>query len=134
MESTCSAMLAHGNVMSICKGADLVMAYVDDGLATMYNLNTNKFAKVFSYSNMLFSRISDKWFYYQFDADSSTLKLKDISFDLESLLEWEEILFPGIDDEVMAEKVRRILSTEAFDTTAENPEDEGFRQFRASGP
>jgi hypothetical protein len=110
--SVSAGLFNHRCIMGICKGSDTVITFLGDDQARFYDLKTNKFSERFRYSNMLFSRIYDNWFYYQYCEDSSTLKLKDITFGLENSMVWEEPIRPGMDEMTMIANICKLTGKE----------------------
>ena len=105
-------------IHSVCKSADMVMIRTDDEVATLYDLQTNKFVVNINSRNLLFGTVCDKWFYYTYDESTSTLKLKDISRDLDTLFEWEEMFRFDMDYDTMYENWGRITGNYTYDEKA----------------
>ena len=105
------------NVFSICKGAETVMGRIGD-VVTLYSLQTDKFAAGIHHGNMLFGKVCDRWFYYRYDQSTSTLQLKDITPDLDTLFEWELMFGHGLDGESMHNNWCRITGDDPLDEKA----------------
>ena len=104
----------HCHVFSICKGADVVMARVEDTVS-LYNLRIDRFAVDIDNGDMLFGKVWDKWFQYRYDESASTLVLKDITGDLDTLFKWEAMFRPGMDKKTVHKNWCKITGEDPLD-------------------
>lgn len=110
LRATSSSHLIVTVLTNICveKGTALLDI---DGKGIFYDMETDRFSQKFSTSRVVQSETPSRTYYWDFDTSRSALILKDITDELDTLLEWR-VLLTGEDE----------AAAIAFVETLENPE------------
>ncbi|GFO55451.1 hypothetical protein GMSM_24580 [Geomonas sp. Red276] len=87
-----------------------------DQWGMFYDFSTNKFSQKFSIARMASTETPARWYCWDFDQTTDTLKIRDITGEVDSLLEWRELLRPDqVEDEAaMEEFVKLIQAPDRF--------------------
>lgn len=92
-----------------------------NGRCLFYNMRTNKFSQKFSGRRVLSTETPSRWYYTEFDAPNIAVKVKDITDQLETLLEWQVILPTGGDESAVSEFVRKLEDPDFFSIVQSAP-------------
>ncbi len=107
------AHLGFGSLATVCPEKDVAL-FETTGLRIFYNMKTNKFSQKFLPDRILCTETPSRYYYSEIDNTSLAVKIKDITDELDTLLEWQ-IFFPAGGDEGDAiEFVRRVEDPEYF--------------------
>ena len=97
------------------------------GKGIFYNMETNRFSQKFSRDRLLQTGTPSRWFYWEFDKTTPAIRMKEITDEMDSLLEWRVLLAPGEDEDeaAVAEFVDNLQNPEFFSIVkpAEKPQD-----------
>ncbi|MBJ6750049.1 hypothetical protein [Geomonas anaerohicana] len=97
----------------ICPEKDIALLNVNGG-SLFYNMKTNKFSQKFSGGRVLYTDTPSRWYYTEIDTTSHAVKVKDITDELETLLEWQVFLPPGGDERATMEFVEKLENPDFF--------------------
>ncbi|GFO61963.1 hypothetical protein GMST_42880 [Geomonas silvestris] len=84
------------------------------GVKILYNMVTNKFSQKFSASRLWFTATPRRSYFWEFDDTKSALRIKDVSRELENLLEWRTLLPKNSTEEDAALFVHQLEDLEYF--------------------
>lgn len=97
----------------VCVEKDTILANIN-GLGIFYNMQTNRFSQKFSLTRLLHTGTPSRWYYWEFDEAKPEVKIKDITDEVETLLEWKVLLSAGDDEETVAKFVEILENPASF--------------------
>ncbi|QWV99553.1 hypothetical protein KP005_09860 [Geomonas nitrogeniifigens] len=104
----------------ICPEKDVALLNVN-GRNLFYNMKTNKFSQKFCGKRVLSTETPSRWYYTEFDAANLAVKVKDITDELDTLLEWQVFLAAGGDKSAAIEFVEKLEDPEFFSIVQSPP-------------
>ncbi|MBJ6800140.1 tetratricopeptide repeat protein [Geomonas propionica] len=111
-----AATVAHMSISvlaGICPEKDIALLTLN-GRSLFYNLKNNKFSQKFSGKRVLSTETPSRWFYTEFDTTNLAVKVKDITDELDNLLEWQVFFTPGGDEAAVIEFVEKLENPDFF--------------------
>jgi hypothetical protein len=69
------------------------------GVGIFYNMETNKFSQKFWMNRLLSTETPSRWYYWELDAIKPAVVLRDVTDEVESMLEWQVLLSAVEEDE-----------------------------------
>ena len=91
------AHMSCGTLANICVEKSTALMKIK-GRYLFYNMETNKFSQKFSLGRLLYTETPSRWYYLESDMTKPVIMIKDITDEVESLLEWQ-VLLPTVADE-----------------------------------
>uniref|UniRef100_C6E4A2 Tetratricopeptide TPR_2 repeat protein n=1 Tax=Geobacter sp. (strain M21) TaxID=443144 RepID=C6E4A2_GEOSM len=108
-------------VSTVCPEKDLVVIRIEDR-NLFYNMRTNQFSQKFMSSRFLYTETPARCYYWEFADDRLSLKIKDITDELNTLLEWEVFLPAGEDENAGIDFVRKLEDPDYFSIVKRAPQ------------
>jgi len=87
------------SVRGICPVTATVLINLAVNNGFFYNLETDKFSQKFSLSQLIWTQIPSAWYYFNYDQARSAFTIKEITYEVTDLLEWQTLCLPEQDDE-----------------------------------
>lgn len=86
----------------------------NNGTGVFYNIETNKFSQKFCLRPLFCTETPSRWYYLESDLTKPGIRIKDLTDEMESLLEWQVFLPVGADEEAAQRFVERFADPEYF--------------------
>jgi len=111
------------SVHGMCPATETVLLSLHKGRGMFYNLDSNKFSNTFCLSRLIWSDIPSTWYYYEYDKDNSAITIKDITFEVGTILEWQVLCSQDQDEEINLANVKQFEDIDFFRLAAKNSVD-----------
>ncbi|MBU5614416.1 coiled-coil domain-containing protein [Geomonas azotofigens] len=85
-------MYSGSAVRGICPETSTLLLTFKKGRGLFYNLETNQFSSQFNVSSVICPDIPSRWYYMEYCQQTSSIRLKDITGEIDGLLQWEEVM------------------------------------------
>ena len=115
------AFIMHAGVRGVCTATDTALISLATDKGVFYDLNTDKFSQAFPLGRVMWTDTPTRWHFFDYDKDASTLTLREITHDLDTLLEWQVICTADQDDETQLANVRQFEDPSFFNLPAKAP-------------
>ncbi|QXE91803.1 hypothetical protein KP001_04470 [Geomonas subterranea] len=118
-----AATVAHMTITllaAVCPEKDIALVNVD-GRKLFYNMKTNMFSQKFSGGRVLGTETPSRWYYTEIDTPNLAVKVKDITDELDTLLEWQVFLPAGADEDAAVEFVKKLEDPDFFSIVQSAP-------------
>lgn len=119
--SIAGGLICRSGVQGFCTETDVALLSLTEGKGTFYDLNTNRFSQSISLERIMRTDTPTRWHAFDYDKDTSTLILWDITRQLDTLLEWRIICTADEDDETQVAKVRQFEDPTFFSLPPRTP-------------
>ncbi|WP_156912244.1 hypothetical protein [Citrifermentans bremense] len=116
-----AAHMIFPSASTVCPDKDLVVIRMEDR-NLFYNMRTNQFSQKFVSSRFFYTETPARFYYWEFADDRLSMKIKDITDELSTLLEWEVFLPAGADENAGLDFVRKLEDPDYFSIVKRAPQ------------